>query len=110
MLKMIGRPCRRRWGKMSDNENNEKLLSTVEAADLKGVKRGSIHRAIREGRLPATWVEKPAAPWRIDRPGTSSPGGSWKIKRTDLDAWQPADQAEKGRRGGRPRKEKDEQA
>ena len=41
-----------------------KSISTDEAANRLGISIGSIHRLIREGKLPATQL-MPSAPWKI---------------------------------------------
>lgn len=79
-------------------------LTVTEAAARKGVHRTAVLKAIRENRLPARWELLPAAKtkWIVPRPAAETPRGRWLIRVEALDEWVVADQAEKGRRGGRP--------
>lgn len=65
----------------------KKLYSIREAAEEKGVSRGTVWLAVKEGRLAATRV-----------------GTQYVIERHQLDAWQPS-----GWGGKRPRQKKDEE-
>lgn len=71
-------------------------LTIKEAVELKGVAPSTIHRAVKERRLPATaWTP----------PGSVK--GEWRISRADLESWTPAiDMAERGRRSAAARKRK----
>jgi len=67
-------------------------IGVTDAAALKRVSRNAIHQAIRTGRLPA----------RVALPPTGAQG-VWRIRREDLEAWEPATAEERGRRGARAR-------
>lgn len=54
---------------MNEERNH---VTGAEAAQIKGVSRVAVYKAIREGRLPA-----------------QRHGRIWFIRRTDLDQWQP---------------------
>jgi excisionase family DNA binding protein len=69
---------------MTKKTNTEKLLSATQAANLKGVSRAAIYRAIGRGALPAVEVI-----------------GHVGLREADVLAWQPV--AYKGRPGAKGR-------
>lgn len=63
------------------HESNLTVVTAPVAAKIKGVSLTSIYLALREGRLRGEKL-----------------GGTWLIRREDLDAWEPV--------GHRPKKER----
>jgi excisionase family DNA binding protein len=68
-------------------QNPEEWITSVQAAEEKGISRQAIAKAIRNGRLPAQRL-----------------GRYYMIRRSDLDAWTPSPRGPKpddeGRKGG----------
>lgn len=85
---------------------DDQEVSISEAASLKGVSRAAVHKAIREGRLPARWLStKSNAAWKVDRSQPATERGVWRIRKEDVTAWEPVvSYTERGKRSAEARK------